>query len=109
MVVMGHVLAPFGVRGWIKIRPFTHSADSLVGYASWWLKPARSSDWRQVARLEARVHGETVLAQLEGIATREDALALRGAEIAVPRSALPAIDESEIYRADLLGLQVVNR
>ncbi len=34
---------------------------------------------------------------------------LKGADIGVPRTALPAPEENEIYYSDLVGLAVVNR
>jgi 16S rRNA processing protein RimM len=43
------------------------------------------------------------------VADREAAATLNGAEIGVPRSALPAPAENEYYLADLVGLDVVNR
>jgi 16S rRNA processing protein RimM len=49
------------------------------------------------------------VAQLEGVASREAAGALRGAEIGVPRESLPPLAQNEHYQADLVGLVVVNR
>ena len=45
-------------------------------------------------------------AQDRVIAARPYAEALRGAEIAVPRTALPALADGEVYHADLVGLRV---
>ena len=104
---MGEVLAAYGVRGWIKIRPFTASPDGLVPYRTWWLK--RREGWRAFAVAEIRRHGDAVVARLEGLATREDAAPWQGAEVAVPRSALPVAEAGEVYLADLEGLAVVNR
>jgi 16S rRNA processing protein RimM len=109
MVVMGQVLVPYGIQGWIKIRPFTTAPDSLLGYGEWWLRPPGANAWREVKHLAGRVHSDGILAQLDGIQTREQALALRGAEIAVTRGTLPEVGEGEFYRIDLIGLDVVNR
>ena len=106
---MGQVLVPFGIQGWIKIRPFTALPDALLTYRRWWLKRTESPAWREVSRLAGRVHCDTLLAQLAGIDTREAALALRGAEIGVPRAALPAVEDDQIYWGDLVDLDVVNR
>lgn len=109
IVVMGQVLVPFGILGWIKIRPFTALPDALLAYRRWWLKPPGSQSWHEVSQLAGRVHSDTVLAQLAGVDSREAALALRGAEIGLPRAALPAVQDDQIYWADLVGLDVVNR
>ena len=34
MVVMGRVTAPFGVKGWVKIEPYTESPESLKSFAA---------------------------------------------------------------------------
>ena len=57
----------------------------------------------------AKVHGNTLVAQLAGIDEREAAVALKGLEVAVPRAQLPGAAEGEFYWADLIGLRVVNR
>jgi len=109
IVVMARVLAPYGVNGWIKARPFSDAPDALLGHARWRLREAGSAHWREVAPLGARMHSGLILAQLATIDTREAALALCGAEIGVPREALPALEGGAVYWSDLIGLVVVNR
>jgi 16S rRNA processing protein RimM len=50
-----------------------------------------------------------MVVRFEGINDRDAAVALKGREVAVPRSAMPAAGEGEFYWADLLGLEVRNR
>jgi ribosomal 30S subunit maturation factor RimM len=40
MVVMGRIVAPYGVQGWVKIQPFTETLDSLFDYEHWWINDA---------------------------------------------------------------------
>src|SRR3990172_3825754 len=56
----------------------------------------------------AKIHGNTLVAQLRGVDDRQAAVALKGAEIAVPRGQLPGAGQNEYYWADLIGLRVVN-
>ncbi len=107
MVVMGRVTAPFGVKGWFKVYTLTEGPDNLCKYATWWLR--RDGDWREVKVSAAKVQGNTLVAQLEGIDSREAAAAVRGYEIGVPRSEFPAAASGEFYQADLIGLKVVNQ
>jgi 16S rRNA processing protein RimM len=110
MVVMARVLAPYGIQGWIKARPYTASITTLLNYTSWWLAPARAAEaWREFAVRAARQHGDTLVAALDGVADREAALPWRGAWVAVPRSALPEPGTGQLYWSDLIGLVVVNR
>ena len=109
IVVMGDIAGPYGVRGWVKVRSFAESPDALLGYGSWWIKSRRDAVWTEFVRLEGRMHSGALVVALVGIGTREAALALKGSEVGVPRKALPAAVEGEIYWDDLTGLCVVNR
>ena len=105
---MGRVTAPYGVQGWIKVRAYTAQPDGLLAYPVWWL--ASGDDrWREFAVREARVHGATVVARLDGLDQREEAARWRGAEVGVPKGMLPALAADEVYWADLVGLAVINR
>jgi len=107
-VVMGRVVAPYGVRGWLKVQPFTAAQDTLLTYSQWSLIDRQGATL--VYQLEdGKLHGSHVLAALEGVTTREEAAALQGMSIAVPRESLPALDPGEVYFADLIGLTVINR
>ena len=106
---MGRVVGPYGVRGWVKVAPFTAAADALTGYATWWLVRQEGEEGRAWPVETARVHADTVVAKLAGVGTREDAAALGGSLVAVPRDALPELDDDEVYVGDLIGMTVVNR
>jgi 16S rRNA processing protein RimM len=103
---MGRVTGSYGVRGWIKVRPFTETAEGLARHTRWWV--GRGGGWREVAVMDAAVHSGQVVALLEGVVDRERAAELKGMEVAVPRDALPETAEGEYYWADLIGLKVAN-
>jgi 16S rRNA processing protein RimM len=110
IAVLGRVLAPFGVRGWVKVRPYTAELASLIDHGTWWLAVnAEAPAWQQFEVLTAQEHGQTVLAQLGNLTSREAAMAWRGALVGVPRASLPAAGPGEHYWSDLVGLAVVNR
>lgn len=103
---MGRVAAPYGVKGWIKVVPFTSSPGTLRTFPSWWL--GRAGQWQEVEVVESAVHGAALVARISGYGAREQAARLRGLEVAVPRGALAATAPGEYYWADLIGLEVVN-
>jgi len=107
MVVMGRVCAPYGLKGWIKVQPFTQEVEGLLDYPDWWLSD--EGQWRQHRILESALHGSMVIAKLQGCADRNAAAALRGREIAIPRGFMPQNREGEFYLGDLLGMQVALR
>jgi 16S rRNA processing protein RimM len=105
---MARVLGAYGLRGWLKARPFSASPAGLLEYPAWWLGKDDGA-WREFAVLEARQHADTLVAHLDGLNVREQVGPWRGASIAVPRAALPALGAGEVYLAELVGLTVVNR
>jgi 16S rRNA processing protein RimM len=106
MVVMGRVTAPFGVKGWVKIYSLTEQLGNLLEYPVWWL--GHDGDWREMRIAAAKTQGKTLVAQFAGIEDRDAAVALKGLDVAVPRSQLPGTAENEFYWADLIGLRVVS-
>lgn len=102
---MGHITAPFGVQGWVKIQADTETPDSLLAYPELYM--GKDGNWRliKVLDIEPRLKG-TLVARLDGVADREKAFALRGSLLAVPRESLPAEDDDEFYWADLIGMAV---
>jgi 16S rRNA processing protein RimM len=106
LIELGAVGAPFGVRGWVKLRSFTDPPDRLLQHRS--LRLGSGGDWT-VYRIEASGHsGGQLTAKFSGVNDRDQAQALRGAPICVPRSELPQRDDKDYYRADLIGCEVVN-
>lgn len=103
---MGRVFAPFGVKGWIKIQPFTAAIDSLMAYDKWWV--GCNGDWQEHAVDRAQVQGRTLVAKLKACDDRNMAVLFKGRQVAVPREALPRAAANEFYWADLIGLRVIN-
>ena len=103
-VIVGRVLGPHGVRGWVKVLSYTEPRTNILDFASWQLRCGEG--WRVFTLAEGHAHGGRVLARLDDIGDREAAAALAGADIAVLRSDLPAIGEGEYYWSDLEGMRV---
>ena len=104
---MGRVRAPHGLKGWIKVQPFTQETQGLLSYPEWWV--GGEGKWQQHRVAESAVHGSMVVARLEGFDDREVAAGLRGKDIAVPRAAMPDNREGEFYWSDLLGMEVSHK
>jgi 16S rRNA processing protein RimM len=103
---MGRIVAPYGIKGWIKIQPFTQQQQGLLDYPRW--QVGRDGEWQLRVVEVAKVHGATIVAKLEGVAGREQAEALQGLRIAVSRDDFPVPATNEFYWSDLVGLKVVN-
>lgn len=107
MVIMGRVASAHGIRGWIRIQPYTEYVDSLLGYRTWWIGQEHGP-WQEVKVLQCESHLKTLAALLPDCPDRTSAEKLKGLLIAVPRSSLPEQPEDEYYWSDLIGLPVIN-
>jgi 16S rRNA processing protein RimM len=98
---MGRVAGSYGIRGWIKVAPGGGVRETLAEAREWWVGD-------RAYKVLAKVHGSTVVGQLSGVSTREEALTLKGLAVSVRREALANPGEGHYYHADLVGLEVVN-
>ncbi len=107
MIAVGRLHGAFGVRGEVKLESFTDPEKAIARYQPWTLRDARGSQ-RVCEGVKVREGGKGLVATLPGVDDRDAADALRGVEVWVPRSALPAPPPGEYYWVDLEGLRVVN-
>jgi 16S rRNA processing protein RimM len=104
LILVGRVAGAFGVKGELRITSYTDDPAALVRY-----RVLRREDGSSGLTLTGgRPHKGALVARAEEVATPEDAEALRGLQLYVPREALPEPGEDEFYLADLIGLQVVD-
>lgn len=106
-ILVGRIHGAFGVRGEVKLESLTEPQGNLVRYQPWILRDAAGRE-REVSGAKARTGGKGLIGTLPGIEDRDAAEALRGAELFVPRSALPPPKDGEFYWIDLEGLRVEN-
>jgi len=103
---MGRITGAFGIKGWVKVQPFTETPGGLTAHRFWWIE--KDGSWSRCEVEQAEVQGPAVAAKLAGCEDRDAAALFRGREVGVPRSDLPDAGENEFYWADLIGLSVVN-
>jgi 16S rRNA processing protein RimM len=101
-VCVAAVASAHGVRGLLKLRCFTERPQDVAAYG-----PVFDQNGK---RFELEVIGATlggVLARARGIGDRSAAEALRGAQLFVPRAALPEPAPDEFYYSDLEGMEAL--
>jgi 16S rRNA processing protein RimM len=102
-LLVGLIVAPFGVRGQVKLRAITDRPEHLTRVKTIYLGDARSAT--QLTQLFEHKPGLLVLS-LKDVTTREAADDLRGTEVYIhEKDALP-LDEDEYYLHQLYDLQV---
>jgi 16S rRNA processing protein RimM len=109
LVALGSVGAPHGLNGELRVKLHNPSSDFLEGCRQIWLRldGDEHGTRRALVRSCRRSGAEYVLLGLDGVDDRDAAAALRGAELCVPRDALPALAPGEYYLIDLVGMRVV--
>jgi len=103
LIAVGRVAGAFGVRGEVRITAFTEEPLALARFRE--LKRQDGSPGLTI--LSAREAKGGIVCRCPGVETKEQADALRGLRLFIPRDALPEPDEDEFYLADLIGLAVV--
>lgn len=115
---VGRIVDAWGVKGWVKVEPYSSEPQALVSAPRWYLKRAEAAAGSpavlrpcplSIVIAEVRGHGEFLVAKPCASQDRTGAEALRGARIYISRAEFPATDVDEFYWVDLIGLQVVNR
>jgi len=98
-ILMGVIGAAHGIKGEVRIKSFSDDPFALIRYA-----PIYDALGRHFTILNLRLHKTRLIAQIEGIKTREEAQALRDTELFVDRQSFDDdLEEDEFYQTDLLG------
>lgn len=106
VVPVGTVGRAHGVRGWVRVRSDMEPPEDLLRHDAWLLE--RAGQWKPAAVRSARAHGNAFVARFDGVEDRDAAAALAGARLALPRDALPALNDGQYYWVDLIGLEVLD-
>ena len=103
-MLLGVVTGARGLKGEVRIKSFTADPADLAAYGPLWDVGAETGRRLKVV---GEAKGQ-VIARIDGVGDRDAAEALKGLELHVPRSALPAPEDDEFYHADLVGLEAVS-
>lgn len=112
MIVLGRIVAPYGIKGWLRIHPFGDDPLSWQKMPRWWVSAdsdAPAESWRPLTLTGCRLQGRFLAVGFAEVGDRDAAEVLEGMFVGAPREALPETQQDEFYWADLIGLAVGNR
>lgn len=101
-LALGIITGAHGVHGRVKVKSYAEIPENIAAYGP-------LSDKNGAQAFSLRVTGrikELLLCEIEGVTQREQAEALRGTELCIPRERLPETDDGH-YIEDLIGLSVL--
>lgn len=101
-VQLGIIGAPHGIKGEVRVKPFTEDPLALGKYG-----PLTTEDEMTLTIRSIRPAKTVVVVRFREVQDRNAAEALNGKALFVERDALPDdLGEEEFYHADLIGLHV---
>lgn len=108
LVALGQFLRPHGVAGQLRLHPFTRTSEELIEDCPsealvWWPDGTR----RPCVITAMSAHQQIVLVTLDGVTSRPDSEALRGAFLCVTEDQRWSLPRGQYYMDDLAGLEAV--
>ncbi|MBO0784399.1 MAG: 16S rRNA processing protein RimM, partial [Ktedonobacteraceae bacterium] len=100
---IGKIVAPFGIRGEVKIFSLSDVPDRFTKLKDVYLSP----DYRRYGLERVRPYkGEMLLLKIEGIDDATGAESLRNRDLCIPSSELSQLPPDSYYQHDILNLRV---
>lgn len=98
-VTLAAVTGAHGITGEVRLKLFGEGVESLKAFRAF------NAGALTLKKIRSDNKGGAV-ARFAEVTDRNEAEALRGTVLTVPRDEMPALDDGEYYHADLLGLSV---
>ena len=110
LVELGQVFDAKGLKGHIKVRPYSQDPISLLACKHIFLQgnPAQMGSNQTYLVKSAKGHSGDVVMLLEGVDDRDAALALKGLTVMLFREQFPDAGANSYYWIDLIGCEVEN-
>ena len=118
-IEVGRVLGAWGIKGGIRVMPFSKDPQALFSSHRWFIRPPETplagpkpvgAVYPPLLRItHSKAQGDAVVATAQELPDRTAAEAMKGARIFIGRSSFPTAGDGEFYWIDLIGLVVQNR
>ena len=101
---LGQIVNTFGIKGMVKIKPFTDDVEQFEQLQTIYLKKKNSKKEYEIE--EVKYHKNMILLKLKGIENPEQAETLRESYVIIPRKKAKKLEEGTYYIVDMIGLEV---
>lgn len=103
-ILVGKIVAPQGLRGEFRVQTFSQTPKDFQHFRV--LSDKFTPEQFHFVRL-LNPKSDVIIARIDTIFDRNGAETLRGTELFILRSDLPALKSDEFYQYDLIGFSVV--
>jgi len=100
-LIVGHILAPWGIKGEIKTQVITDFPDRFTPGELVYV------DGLPLQIETSRAHQQHLVLKLVTIDTRQEAEQLRGKDLCIPGTSIRPLPSDEYYAFQLIGLDVI--
>ena len=119
-VHLGKLVGVWGVKGWLKVFSYTRPRTNISQYKRWLLVPTvpnsqhrKGVDDRTVTATSVEIkkckeQGQSIVAHIEGVDYRDQAVSLFGLEVYIEKDQLKPLKKGEFYWSDMVGCDVIN-
>ena len=107
MIQIGKIVAPFGIKGEVKIYPMTNLKEMFLDFDHVIIK-GKTQDLKMEIQ-KSRIHKNTIVATFEGIDSIEDAEKYINSELYVEEDQLPELEEDEQYLYQIQDMEVYDK
>lgn len=105
MILIGKIIGLHGIKGTIKVKPYTDFLERF--YKGKIIKVKFQNKFFEFLIEEFSRHKNFVLINLKGINNIDEALKLKNCDIVIDESELKKLGKDEYYIHDLVGLKVL--
>ena len=105
---MGKIVSSHGIKGWLKIYPFTENVATLNDYSNW-LVSKDEKVWLRYKVEKTIIKNKSILVKFTDLNNRNDSDSLNKNIVGIERSDLPELAPNTFYWSDLIGLDVINK
>lgn len=105
MILIGKIIGPHGIKGTLKVKPYTDFLERFEKYKI--IKIKSENSLFEFLIEESFLHKDFVCLKLKGIDNINIALKFKNCEIVIEEDELKKLAEDEYYIHDLIGLKVL--
>jgi 16S rRNA processing protein RimM len=106
LIIIGKIISAYGVKGWVKVRPFTEKPKNFIEYEKQFISKDQKN-WDPLEINNMKIQGQDVIADF-GFKDWDIAESSKGKFLAISRDDLPKLGSDEYYWDDLIDLNVLD-
>ena len=103
-VCLGVILGAFGVHGEVRVKSFCQIPENITAYGDVFSESGQKFHLHSVRTIK-----DGIAVRIDGVQSREDAIALKNTQLFANRGDLPDLESDDFYHSDLIGLAVVGQ